>query len=382
MLGGEDIPEIVHCAVHALKEVTVFRESFSDLAVNSSLVWLIPGDSSASDNMFSQESCDGLRWVCEVSMEIFHMLQCRIRYKGDHEPMITRDEYDRIQFLLGRKGNPRPKEHKDMAYRGPIKCGECTAAITAEDKMKKLAKGGTANYTYYHCTKHKDPNCSQRSIEKAELEKQIAKELAKLKIPPEFTKWAVARLKEQNAKEITDREAIYGSQRKEYDASVRKIDNLIDMRANGELDEQEFRSRKTAALADKERAQALLQDTDRRVENWLEIAERGFNFAEKAPAVFAKAAKDGDFEACREIFTALGSNYTLLNGKLTIPLDDLLFPIQNIAEAIRDIPATLEPKGNAENARDFGELYSNNPRVLPDLDSNQDTQIQSLRSYH
>lgn len=314
--------------------------------------------------------------------EFEHPVGSGIWYKGDHEPMITREEYDRIQFLLGHEGNPRPKKHKQLAYRGPIKCGECTAAITAEEKMKKLAKGGVAHYTYYHCTKHKNPNCSQRSIEEAELEKQIAKELATLEIPADFTKWAVARLKDQNSKEITDREVVYSSQRKGYESSIRKIDNLIDMRANGEIDGEEFKSRKATALAEKERAQALLQDTDKRVENWLEVAERGFVFAEKAPVVFAKAVENEDFETCKEIFSALGSDYTLLDGKLTIPLDNLLFPIRKIADAIRDFPSTLEPQENDENKKDLGELYSQNPTVLPDLDSNQDKRIQSPLSYH
>ncbi|MFA6349125.1 MAG: hypothetical protein WCX06_03000, partial [Candidatus Paceibacterota bacterium] len=174
------------------------------------------------------------------------------------------------------------------------------------------------------------------------------------------------RLKDQNAKEITDREVVYSSQRKEYEACVRKIDNLIDMRANSEIDEQEFRSRKETLLAEKERTQALLQDTDKRVENWLEVAERGFNFAEKAPAVFAKAVKNEDFATCKELFTALGSDYTLIDGKLSISLDNLLFPIQKIADAIRDIPSPLEPTENDGDARDFGELYSQNPLVLGD----------------
>ncbi len=44
-------------------------------------------------------------------------------HNGIHKPMITREEYDRIQVLLGRRTNPRGKEH-DIAYRGPIKCGD------------------------------------------------------------------------------------------------------------------------------------------------------------------------------------------------------------------------------------------------------------------
>jgi len=43
-------------------------------------------------------------------------------YKGSHERMITQEEYDRVQVLLGRKGNPRPKKY-NFAFRGIIRCG-------------------------------------------------------------------------------------------------------------------------------------------------------------------------------------------------------------------------------------------------------------------
>ncbi len=303
-------------------------------------------------------------------------------YTGTHEPLMTRDEYDRIQFLLGRKGNPRPHSRHDLVYRGPIHCGECGALITAEEKLKKLAKGGVAHYTYYHCTKRKYPNCSQLSIEEKELEKQIAKELAALQIPADFKKWAVARLKEMNAQEVEDREKISGNQRREYDACVRKIDNLIDMRANSEIDEREFRERKEILLAEKNRLWAYLKDTDKRVENWLEIAERGFNFAETSVAVFNKAQQKQLLEVKRDIFNALGSDYTLKDGKLTISLDNLLFPIRNSADEVRRITAALEPPKDVGVARDLGEIYSQNPRLLRDLDSNQDTLLQRQMSYH
>ena len=303
-------------------------------------------------------------------------------YQGVHKPLMTREEYDRIQFLLGRRGNPRPQKHHDIPYRGPMHCGECGALITAEEKMKKLAGGGVALYTYYHCTKKKNPNCSQKSIEEKELEKQIAVELGKLQIPPDFTTWAVSRLKDANAKEITDREQIYGNQRSDYEACVRKIDNLIDMRANLEIDEHEFMGRKETLLAEKKRLQGLLHDTDKRIENWLDVAERGFNFAEKAPFAFTKAKKDKNLTAKKEIFSALGYNYILKDGILTISLDEMLFPIQKAADVIRDLSLGLEPPENQGNTKDIGEIYSKNPCLLRDLDSNQDNDLQRVASYH
>lgn len=285
-------------------------------------------------------------------------------YTGSHEPLMTRDEYDRIQFLLGRKGNPRPKSKHDIAYRGPMHCGECGALITAEDKLKKLAKGGVAHYTYYHCTKKKYPNCSQRSIEEKELEKQIAVELAALQIPADFKNWALARLKTMNAHEIEDREKMSSNQRREYDACVRKIDNLIDMRANGEIDEKQFREKKDELVAERRRLEEYLNDTGKRVENWLEVAERGFNFAEKAAAVFANAQEKNNLAVKKEIFSALGSDYMLKDGKLRISLDNLLFPIRNAADEVRSTIAGLEPPESVGVSKDMGEIYSQNPRLL------------------
>ena len=237
--------------------------------------------------------------------------------------------------------------------------------ITAEEKYKKLAGGGVAHYTYYHCTRRRDPNCVEGAIEQVELEKQIASELAGLEIPADFKDWALARLRDMNAQEVVDREHVYGGQRREYDACVRKIDNLIDMRANNELDEQEFRDRKTALLSEKERLQQYLRDTDRRVENWLDIAERGFNFAEKARELFATTK---DLEVKKGIFTALGSDFILQDRKLRITLDNLLAPIKKAAEAIRNQPARLEPYKNGVKQKENGPSYARNPVVLGVLD--------------
>ncbi len=284
-------------------------------------------------------------------------------HKGVHKPMITREEFDRIQVLLGRRSNPRQKRHEIM-YRGPIKCGECGCMITAEEKTKYQKNGNKHDYTYYHCTKRRDPNCKQPPIEEAELEKQIAKEVGSIEIPEDFTKWALARLREMNTQEVSDRDRIYGSQRREYEGCVRKIDNLIDMRANNELTEDEFKGRKQTLLAEKERLASLLKDTDKRVENWLEIAERGFNFAEKAAAIFAEAKENDDIETRKEIFASLGSDLILKDKILSIDWDNLLFPIQTMAKEVRAVHAELEPVENSVNTKDYGELYSQNPILL------------------
>lgn len=300
--------------------------------------------------------------------------------KAIHKPMITREEYDRIQFLLGR---PQPRKQKhNIAYRGPIHCGECGCMITAEQKTKYQKNGNVHHYTYYHCTRRKmNVSCNQPAIAEGELEKQIAAELAKLEIPADFKDWAVARLRQMNEKEASDREKIYGNQKREYEACVRRIDNLIDMRANGEITESEFKDKKEALLAEKGRFQEFLKDTDKRIDNWLEIAERGLNFAEKAATIFAEAKKNNNFKVRSEIFAALGSDLSLKDKKLSVSLDNLLFPIQTAAKEARKIAARLEPAKNRKNKAKIGHLYDRSPVMLRGRDSNPDKRLQRALSY-
>lgn len=311
-------------------------------------------------------------------------------HKGNHEPLYTREEYDRMQLLLGRKGNPRPQT-REFTYRGPIKCGECGGAVTAEIKrhcvctkckhkfscLHKTActKCGTdisemksptiREFKLYHCAKSKDPSCKQGSISEAELENQVQAELKRFQVPGAFTDWALQVLKRRNASEITKREAVISNQRKEYDAVLAKIDGLIDMRANKELDAEEFRRRKEMALKEKARLSQKLAEADQRVENWLEIAERGFDFAENARARFAEDDSE-DLHVRKEIFANLGSNYVLKDKKLSVEADNLLLAIKNVHARFEIDKITFEPAENGSVAIQIKGDYVLSEPMLPD----------------
>jgi predicted metal-binding protein len=141
--------------------------------------------------------------------------------KGKHHPMITQKEFTQIQILLGKKSLPRSKSH-DFSFRGPITCGECGAMVTAESKVKKQKNGNVHFYTYYHCTKKKKPDCSQRSIEEGELHRQISKVLSEIVLPNDFCEWALGVLKSNSIVEAQGRNLILGNQRTEYDKVLKK----------------------------------------------------------------------------------------------------------------------------------------------------------------
>src|SRR3989344_535858 len=59
----------------------------------------------------------------------------KVYTNGNQKPMITLEEYDRVQVILGRSGKPRAKTH-NFAYTGIIVCDACGGMITASEKIK------------------------------------------------------------------------------------------------------------------------------------------------------------------------------------------------------------------------------------------------------
>jgi len=56
-------------------------------------------------------------------------------YEGKHKPMVSIEEYDKAQVILGRKGKPRNQVH-ESAFTGLVTCGECGAMVTCTVKKK------------------------------------------------------------------------------------------------------------------------------------------------------------------------------------------------------------------------------------------------------
>lgn len=313
------------------------------------------------------------------------------RYKGNHESMITQEEYERVQILLGRKGKPRLKRH-DFAFTGHIRCGECGAMVTAEEKnqiicskckfkfssnnrlecpkcttpIEKMKNPTILHYIYYHCTKRINPDCTQGSIEAKRLEKQIDRYLSNVQISEEFKNWAIKYLKKESEKEVSSRENILASQRKAYNNCLKKLDNLFQLKISplnndgSLLSDEEYAKQKTELVREKARLEEILNDVQGRVEKWLEAGEKVFNFARYARYWFS----NGSSQEKAKILKALGSNLILKNKKLEIQLQT---PLTAIGQIVKRVPAArvrFEPKKFGQNEAKLEGLYCKNPIVL------------------
>jgi len=330
-------------------------------------------------------------------------------YQGKHEPMITLEEYERVQMLLGRKGNPRPKKH-NFAFRGLIRCGECGATITPDEKnqiicsncrykfssnnrlecprcktrIEKMKKSTILRYLYYHCTKRKNPDCSQGSIEVKELEREIDKILSRIEISEAFKNWAIKYLKEENEKEIASRKIILESQRRAYTNCLKKLDNLIQLKisplnSDGSLlSDEEYAKRKTELMKEKARLEEVLKDTEERANKWLEITEKTFDFASQARYWF----KNGTPEEKTQILQALGSNLILKDKKLYFELKKPFTWVKAVSDGFPEVRAMFEPKKLGLNERKLEKLFSQNPILRRTLDEVRTWIIENMDSFY
>ncbi len=248
-------------------------------------------------------------------------------FKGNQEPMITLEEYDRVQMLLGKKGKSRPQKH-EFAFTGSIRCGECGCLYTAETKRKLIkTTGKIKEFTYYHCTrKTKKVNCSQRKVIPVDnLELQIEKEIEKYTILPEFLQWALEGLNKKNDTEIEDRTKIYEMRHKALVQAQKELDELTKMRYRELIDDEIFLKEKNNLQGKIAQMQNKLRETETRAERWLELTENTFNFATYA----RKAFLTGGLELKKEILMALGEQPIIKDKILSIKPNEWLIPIKN-----------------------------------------------------
>ncbi len=105
-------------------------------------------------------------------------------FPGKHEPLISKDLFDRAQVALLKKHKPRQVKHH-FTYAGLLSCGHCGCAITAEQKRKPSGK----TYIYYRCTNGKGICENVVYLSERVVEEQLAEALRPIKIGAEIVEW-------------------------------------------------------------------------------------------------------------------------------------------------------------------------------------------------
>jgi len=229
--------------------------------------------------------------------------------KGIHEPMITMEEFNRVQMLLWKKnGKPRPKT-RHFSYTWMITCWYCWCMVTAETKNKYIkSTAETKEYTYYHCTKKKrEAKCTQKCISIENLEDQIVKVLESIEIDMEFQQWVYEAIKENFNSEFETRQKIYESILSSIETEKNRRKKLTDMYLDELISKEEFEKKKSDIL----RTIAVLEEkrdtTDMTGNRNMELTEKVFELALGVTESF----NSWSIQRKKDVFHALGKNFVL-----------------------------------------------------------------------
>lgn len=306
-------------------------------------------------------------------------------HQGKHEPMVTREEFETVQRLLGRSDASRPKTGLNFPFTGMIRCGECSRMVTAEQKRHIVCDGCRhkfsfgrrqacprcrrtvdamrnptfRTYTYYHCSKSRaGQRCQQGCISKETLENDIVTTLSTITLSSKFRDWAVEYLVELEAQHRESHAELVKAQQQALRACLGQLEGLIALKTSPEnrdgslISDAEYVERRSKLLVEKTTLENAIRDAVMINVQASKQTREVLDFACMVQDRFIK----GDSAARKGILASLASNLTLTDGKLRIEAKK---PFVIIGETLFAEPPKnqpLEPETNQSGQGSNGSM--------------------------
>lgn len=255
--------------------------------------------------------------------------------------LMSEDEFWKVQALLGKRGQARPSVHKELPFRGLIKCGECQSTWIPYVRPKKLIDGSVKLHEYIRCNHDGiKKKCTQKQESVAAIEKQVLALLDEISISEDFCNWAINWIKEQHQTETTEQLLILKNLENALEQIQCRKNKLVEMYMDDLLDGQEdFKKRKADLENEEKETLKELNALKARTNNWMDLAIKAFNFAKNARYHF----EHGTYEDKTLILRTLGTNFYMLNGKLCVDLLKPFFIFKENKDLVNVSFETIEP---------------------------------------
>lgn len=278
---------------------------------------------------------------------------------GNHEPIISKDLYDRVQVILRSKNTPKHRKHSYL-YQQMGKCEKCGGTLTGETQ-----KG----HIYYHCNGYK--GCKDR--------KYIREEVITDKIENLFG-YLIEGIDDEELNLIRDiLHENHGDEIAYFNSSVQSLDNQytrlqqrIDGAYTDKLDGRISSEQWEKYSKDWREEQKSILDTKHRLqENSAQYMILGISFldlATRAKEIYVGVGND--VERKREFLKITLSNFTLNGDKIQLFFTKPLLKIQKRLDEIKMNHSTFEPSKSLDNKSKTGLADPVLSTVLRSQDSN------------
>jgi site-specific DNA recombinase len=268
-------------------------------------------------------------------------------YQGKHQPLVTRDLWERVQGVLdGRRAKKHRRVKHHFAFSGLMACGYCGCSIVGEIKKQR--------YVYYHCSGYKG-RCEEPYVREEVIGQQFSELLGRLIFDEEVLAWVRDALRASHADEKREHEAAIGRLRTEYDRLQSRTHAMYLDKLDGKVDAAFFDRMAAGWRAEQDRCLREIERHQAADRSYLEEGVRLLELARNAQRLFEKQEP----REKRRLLNFVVSNCTWKGGELVA---DLRQPFDLLAETTAI--AAQAAAGNRPNLAKT-EIW------LPGPDSNQ-----------
>ena len=218
-----------------------------------------------------------------------------LHYEFKHKPLITEEVYNKNQSLLKRKNAPKYTVHNYL-LKGLTKCSECEKSITWELQKGKL---------YGYCNHYK--SCSQiKSVNQEDIENKIVVCLEALKIKNKrLMDWLRRAVKEGYQDETEYHYAVLSNLENKLKQEQKRIDNLVDMRVDEQIDKESFDKKLAQYKAEKEKITQAIQKHSQLQVKHAEYSVSFYELAQRAREIYQKVKLEEKRKILRLMFSSL-----------------------------------------------------------------------------
>jgi DNA invertase Pin-like site-specific DNA recombinase len=175
-----------------------------------------------------------------------------VTYDGTHEPIVSRQCWERVQELLdARAENKTRKVKHDFAYTGLVRCGHCGCMLVGELKKHQ--------YVYYHCTGNKG-KCPEPYTRQEKLTGDLADILRDLVIPQPVLHWLGDGVLESDRTEHAVREQTIKRLQARYEQIQVRTETMYLDKLDGRITQEFFDKQNTMWRAEQDVVLRKIQD--------------------------------------------------------------------------------------------------------------------------
>ena len=269
-----------------------------------------------------------------------------VQYKGNFKPIITKNIFDLAQEVLSGKNRPK-KYHHEFLYRPFLFCDKCGCKITATIKKGK--------FKYYYCTNGKKI-CEEHKkyLNEKKVEKIFKKFFRKFQLDPELATISLNKYIADKQASKTDTKFYQKTLEKDFTKNEKQLDNLEDLYMDNLIDKDRYSKKRNKLLNEKVAIEESLKSVDNRLDA-LEPLVKLKNTLITLENTFIKNDDIGKSNLIRSVLWNCSIDRKKVR-KVTLKKPYLFF--QGMQKC------------------------TDSNKWLPRMDSNHNTQLQRLMSYH